>query len=62
MIDSENYQAALGKLENDILKKTDGCAKKGEPDKNDWIKTCEEQGQIYPFIIETIDYVRALME
>ena len=49
-------------MENDILEKMDGCADANEPDKNDWIKTCEEQGQIYPLIMETIEYVESLME
>ncbi|MHC4074820.1 MAG: fibronectin type III domain-containing protein [Planctomycetota bacterium] len=62
MIDAGNYQAALKKLENDILKKTDGCANSGKPDKNDWIKTCEQQGRIYPLIMETIEYVEGLIE
>ncbi len=62
MIDDGRYQAALKKLENDILAKTDGCADANEPDKNDWIKDCEEQRQIYPFIIETIEYVNSLVE
>jgi len=29
LIDQGQYQAALDKLENDILKKTDGCAAAG---------------------------------
>jgi hypothetical protein len=62
MIDAGNYQAALKKLENDILGKTDGCANSGQPDKNDWIETCQQQGQIYPLIMETIAYVESLME
>ena len=62
MIDDGRYQAALNKLENDILAKTDGCADANEPDKNDWIKDCEEQRQIYPFIMETIEYVSSLAE
>ncbi len=62
MIDAGLYEGALEKLEKDILSKTDGCANSGQPDKNDWIKTCEEQGQIYPLIAETIEYVRKLME
>jgi len=41
--------------------KTDGCAETGQPDKNDWIITCEEQNEIYPLVIETIEYVRWLM-
>ena len=62
MIDAGLYTDALKKLENDILKKTDGCSNSGEPDKNDWIETCEQQEQIYPLIMETIEYVRSLME
>jgi hypothetical protein len=62
IIDAGNYQAALKKLENDILKKTDGCANSGEPDKNDWIETCQQQGQIYPLIMETIEYIETLLE
>ena len=62
MIDAGLYEDALDKLEKDILKKTDGCANSGEPDTNDWIETCEEQSQIYPLVIETIEYVRSLME
>ena len=58
MIEKDNYMGALKKLENDILSKTDGCAKDGEPDYNDWIITCEAQQQRYPLCIEIIDYVR----
>jgi hypothetical protein len=59
---NRSYEGALNKLENDILAKTDGCAETGEPDKNDWITSCEEQTEVYPLIIETIEYVRSLME
>ena len=52
---------ALDKLENDILRKTNGCAETGEPDKNDWIKTCEAQEKIYPLIIETMENVKGLI-
>ncbi len=62
MIDDGLYEDARAKLENDILKKTDGCVKKGEPDKNDWILTCDEQDEIYQLITETIDYVTSLIE
>jgi hypothetical protein len=56
------YQGALNKLENDILGKTDGCAETGEPDKNDWLITCEAQSEVYPLIVETIEYVRSLTQ
>ena len=61
MLDKGRYEEALNKLQNDILKKTNGCAETGRPDKNDWIITCEEQEQIYPLIIETIENVKGLM-
>jgi hypothetical protein len=61
MIEEANYIGALNKLQNDILTKTNGCADMGQPDKNDWIITCEQQNEIYPLIIETIEHVKALM-
>ena len=61
MIEEGNYTGALSKLRNDILAKMNGCGEKGEPDKNDWIITCEEQSEQYPLVIETIEYVRGLM-
>jgi hypothetical protein len=60
MIDEGLYESALSKLENDILQKMDGCGETGEPDKNDWIITCEEQSQVYPLVTETIEYVKGL--
>ncbi|NIP24719.1 MAG: hypothetical protein GWN55_04830, partial [Phycisphaerae bacterium] len=62
MIDEVLYKDALNKLQNDILQKTNGCAQTGVPDKNDWIITCEEQGKVYPLVIETIEHVKGLME
>ncbi len=62
MMDEGLYKDALSKLQNDILSKTNGCAESGEPDKNDWIITCEQQSVIYPLIIETIEYVKTLIE
>jgi len=62
MMDEGLYKDALNKLQNDILPKTNGCADTGQPDKNDWIINCEQQSLIYPLIIETIEYVKTLME
>jgi hypothetical protein len=62
MIDQGLYEDALNKLEHDILAKMDGCSETGEPDKNDWIITCEEQAVIYPLVMDTIEHVRDLME
>lgn len=60
-IDQGLYQEAIDKLENDILKKTDGCAETGSPDKNDWIKDCGAQGQVYPFIMDAIGLLEGLI-
>ena len=46
--------AALDKLKNDILPKTDGCATTGSPDKNDWIIDSAAQAKIYPILTEII--------
>lgn len=57
-IDQGLLQEALDQLENDILGKTNGCTETGSPDKNDWIRTCSEQEQVYPMIINTVDLLR----
>jgi len=56
------YEDAVKKLEHDVLKKIDGCALSGKPDKNDWITTCAAQGTVYPYILVAIDAVEALMQ
>ena len=60
LIEQGAYAEALDKLQNDLLGKTDGCATSGSPDKNDWIEDCTSQGQIYPLIMEGIEYVTEL--
>ncbi len=62
MIDEGLYEDALDKLEHDILAKTNGCAETGEPDKHDWILTCEQQSRVYGLVMESIEYVRSLIE
>jgi hypothetical protein len=62
MIDEGLYNDALNKLEHDILAKMNGCALLGEPDKNDWVKTCEAQSVLYPLFIKAIENVIDLME
>jgi len=61
MIDEGLYEDALDKLEHDILGKTNGCAEIDTPDKNDWIKTCDAQNQIYPQIVEVIELLRDMI-
>jgi len=61
MIAEGRYEEALDKLENDILKKTDGCAETGTPDNNDWIVTCDEQEEVYPLVLRTIELLARLI-
>lgn len=61
MIDDELYTEALATLENDILERTNGCAEVGEPDENDWIRTYEGQGLVYPLIVEAIELLEILI-
>jgi len=56
------YEDALDKLENDILKKTDGCVETGAPDATDWILTCEDQTEVYPLVTRAIELLQRLVE
>ena len=62
LIDQGYYIDAIDKLLNDILQKTNGCAETGAPDRNDWIVTCSEQGQVYPLILEVIQYLEEAIQ
>lgn len=61
MIDQGLYQEARDKLENDISGKTDGCAEAGSPDKNDWIRDCVSQNEVYPLVMEAIELLDNLI-
>jgi hypothetical protein len=61
MIEEGLYGEALDKLENDILRKTDGCAETGAPDRNDWIVTCDEQEEVYLLVLRTIELLARLI-
>jgi hypothetical protein len=61
-IDRGLYGEAYDQLANDILKKTDGCAESGEPDSNDWIRTCEEQEVLDPMIRDALDLLAVLID
>jgi hypothetical protein len=54
------YRDALDQLGNDILGKTDGCANGGARDKNDWIVSCQGQGQVYPKVLQLIQLVQRM--
>ena len=61
LVDEELYTEALGKLQNSILGKTDGCVESGEPDKNDWIEDCASQEELYDLIQEAIGILEEQM-
>ncbi len=60
-IDNGDYVDSLNKLKNDILKKTNGCATIGEPDKDDWITDCDAQATIYPVVLNAIALLEQLI-
>lgn len=59
-IDRGAYQEAYNQLNNDVLKKMDGCALFGSPDNNDWITDCQTQSSVYSIILEALDYLSGL--
>lgn len=61
MVDKGCYEDALKKLQHDILGKTNGCVDVGEPEKNDWITSCEEQEQLYNLVIRAIELLERLV-
>jgi len=56
MIDKNNLNGAVDKLEDDILIKMDGYFN-GDPS-DDWIITEEAQKQVYPKVLELIDLLK----
>jgi hypothetical protein len=59
-IDAGLYQLALGKLKDDVLAKTGGCAIAGVPDKNDWITNCGAQAQVSAPINQAITLLQGM--
>ena len=60
-LENAEYHDALKKLENDILRKMDGCALTGDVDKNDWIIDCDAQGAVYPLVVDLIDLLQQMI-
>ena len=61
LIEAGLYQDALMKLQHDLLPKMDGCALTGQPDKGDWIITCEAQQKVYPLVLQAIQLLQGLI-
>ncbi|MBN1972298.1 MAG: hypothetical protein JW787_01565, partial [Sedimentisphaerales bacterium] len=54
MIDHGSLADALDMLINETIQRTNGCADYGQPDRDDWIVTCEGQDLIYPLLLDTV--------
>ncbi len=61
MIDKERFAIAWHILRSTVLPRMDGCANDGEPDRRDWIITCEGQDQVYPLITEAIGLLEDIL-
>jgi parallel beta-helix repeat protein len=61
IIGQGNYATAIGKLQNDVIERTDGCTTVGSPDSDDWILTCEGQSQVYPLVIDAMEHLQNLI-
>ena len=60
-VGNEQYQAALRRLDADVLPRMDGCAQTRRPDENDWVVTCAAQEKAYFLLTEAIDMLEDLM-
>jgi hypothetical protein len=60
-IQSRDYDDAVGKLQSDLVGKTDGCAVSGVPDKNDWILTCGAQRLVYTTLVTIIEQLKSFV-
>jgi hypothetical protein len=60
-LEAGNLQNALDKLEHDVIAKTDGCDASGAPDRNDWIRDCEAQEQVFLVLRGAADLLRSLL-
>ncbi|MGA3114205.1 MAG: hypothetical protein ABSF90_07205 [Syntrophobacteraceae bacterium] len=47
-IDQGDPMRAYQELQNDVLRRTDGCALYGAPDSDDWIIDAPSQGAVHP--------------
>jgi hypothetical protein len=59
-VSKKHYKITKLQLEYGMLRKLNGCAERGFPDTNDWIRDCDAQGQVYPVILEAIDLLDIL--
>jgi hypothetical protein len=53
------YRFAIGQLYL-VLSRTDGCAQRGRPDRNDWIEKCSDQATVYAQLQDAIEKLEAM--
>jgi len=64
-IEKDRYHLALVILDRTVLRRMDGCALRGEPDKSagiDTIVTCQAQAAVYPDVLHAVELLQDLME
>lgn len=60
-VNAGDYTSALDQLQNDLIKKTNGCASSThQPDKDDWIVKCDAQGKVYAELQYLVQEIKAL--
>lgn len=57
-IEAEQYEKALAKLKREILPRLNGCTDNEKADRNDWVKDCSVQTELY----ESFSEVEYLLE
>jgi hypothetical protein len=58
-VQKQKYSDALHQLQGDLLKKVNGCAAAGAPQKDDWIVDCADQSQVYTPLLNIIAELKA---
>jgi hypothetical protein len=58
-VQKQKYSDALHQLQDDLLKKVNGCATTGAPQKDDWIVDCADQSQVYPLLLNLMAELKA---
>ena len=61
-IANADFEEAIEKLNNDVMKRFDGCTVTGDIDKNDWVRDCSAQESVYPIGVFTRDLLKLLVK
>jgi hypothetical protein len=61
LIKKGGYKKASEKLQDDILAKLNGCQASSLPDRNDWLRDCEAQAQLYWAVNEIMVLLKIML-